>query len=233
MSDFDSQETGPAVDYVQKELVAARKTLSRTKWGGMFLMLLICGYFGALTYLINFEALAPRSLAQFATGQALVLIEANATPLAKSLKTETRNYLHQVPDQLIAKMPAIREQFEQQLLNFARTECRDQATRLGDQLESFLQENSEAVTEFVEAANDEDAIAKLADDLSEEFIHTLDVTPEGSKESLSDKLKLTLDALQRAEKQLERLAQNEKLTPKEADQRRAIAVIARAAEESL
>ncbi|MGB0578915.1 MAG: hypothetical protein ACPGVU_04360 [Limisphaerales bacterium] len=233
MSDSDSQETGPAVDYVHQELVAARKTASRTKWGGLFLLLLICGYFGTLTYLIVFEALAPKSLAQFATGQALVLIDSNATPLAKSLENETRNFLHGVPDQLIGRMPAIRERFEEQLLNFARSECRSQATRMGDQLEYFLAQNKDSVTEFVEAANDKEAIARLADELSEEFVSTLDVKPEGSSESLSDKLKLTLDALQRAEAQLERLAKNEKLTPKEADQRRAIAVIARAAEESL
>ena len=99
MSDSDSQATGPAVDYVQQELVAARKTASRTKWGGLFLVLLICGYFGALTWYISFRIMAPKDLTQFATGQALIVIESNATPLAKSLETESRKYLHGVPNQ--------------------------------------------------------------------------------------------------------------------------------------
>lgn len=231
MSDNNQQESA-AVEYVRKELKEARVAASRAKWSGLILMFLICGYFSGLTYFIN-DFLRPKIVAEIATGEAIGLIEANATPIARSLEKETRSYLHGLPDQLIAKMPAIRERFEEQLLTFARNECRSHAAEMGDQLESFLRDNSESVTEFIEAANDKEAIAKLADDLSEEFVSTLDVRPEGSRESLSDKIKLTLDALQRAEQQLERLAGNEKLTQKEANQRRAIAIIARATEESL
>jgi hypothetical protein len=229
-SGSDTEATATA--YVRRELAAARVAARRSKQGGMILAVVICGYFSVLTFYLN-TFLEPKAVAQVATGQALVAINANATQFSAGLEKEARRFLKALPDRLIEAIPELRRKMEVELGTFARTECRRHASELGDQLDAFLAQNSDLITEFVSASNEPEVIRALADDLGQEFLQTLEVSPGGADESLSDKLKLTLAGLQRAEEQLGHLAKGTNLTEYEADQRKAIAIVAWAAEEGL
>lgn len=232
MSNENKTSESAAVAYVKKELEAARIAAKRSKQVGIFLAIVICGYFSVLTFYLN-SFLEPKTVAQVATGQALVAINANATQFAEGLERETRTFLNTLPDKLMDAIPELRQKMENELTKFARLECQRHASELGDQMDVFLAQNSDALNEFVQASNDEETVRALADELGKEFIETLTVRPDDSQESLSEKLQLTLDGLQRMEQQLAKLAQNEKLSEYESSQRKAIAIIARAAESGL
>lgn len=231
MSENKDPNSNAAESYIDRELARARVTALRSRQVGVLLTLLICGYFGVLTHVLN-GFLEPATVADVATGTAVQLVNDKAGELSQSVEQEARSYLHSLPDTLIDRMPELRLAMERRLLNYARVECARYAGQLGDQLDAFLMENAAEVREFLAAAEEPEKVQALAEQLGEEFVASLDIAPDG-KESLNDKIKTTLAGLERIEEQLKRLAEGKNLTPSEQDQRRAIAMVATLADRDL
>lgn len=223
----EEKNSSVASEYVHKELAAARSAVKWSKVVGILLTLIICGYFSVLTTMLK-GFLVPKDIAEMAVGQALELIDSNAQPLKDKIETAARKYLSSMPDELIKRMPEVREKFETKLIAMTRAECEKHAAELGKKLEMFHIRHADAVEQFVDAALDRETIAILAQQMSEEFRDTLILLPLGMDESLGAKIDLAHSGLERMEEQLRHLAANQNLSPNESNQRRAIAMMARA-----
>jgi hypothetical protein len=231
MNNENDSNSQVAEDYIDRQLAKARVAVVRSKQFGVLLTVLICGYFSVLTYILN-GFLEPTTVADVAVGTASQLVQEKAGELSKSVETEARNYLHSLPDTLLAKLPDLRLEMERHLLNYARVECRRHAEKLGEELDAFLLENAGTVQELLTKSDDPAELQALAEQLGEEFVASLEIAPDG-RESMNDKIRMTLSGLDRIEQQLERLAEGRNLTPGEQNQRRAIAMVAALADRGL
>lgn len=213
-----------AIEYLDAQLAKSRAALRITRIVSVVVALIVLGYFGFLTLYLHKQFLAPKAAAATANDFAVNLVLENGPELADKLRKEIPPWFRELPDRGIAQLPRVRELVEEELEKRFQEFCRDGAVEFGDHLDSFLEENKEALDSFLEAAQQPEGAKEIAEKLEEEIRLYLE-EPGEDGESIQDKLDESLKGLRQIESRLGHLAANKDLTAHETQLRHAIAVI--------
>jgi hypothetical protein len=213
-----------ALQYVDDQLQKARGALRRTRIISILVVLVVLGYFGFLASYVRTQYLEPKAAAEMANAYAVAFVQENGPELSGKLKQEIPRLIQRLPDYALEQLPRFREDLENTLEERFTQYCQGSAVELGEHLDSFLEENREAINDFLEAGQTPEGAKELAANLEEEIRLYLQ-DPGADGESVSDKLNAALHALKQIEARLHRLANGADLTPQETQLRRAIAVM--------
>ncbi|MCS7048723.1 MAG: hypothetical protein NZ483_05465, partial [Verrucomicrobiae bacterium] len=213
-----------ATEFVQQELADARAGLRRAKLFAGISIGMTAVYLGFITHVLATRLLAPKAAAQFATDNMRVLLHAHGQEWSQQLAEQIPAWVAQAPDELLARLPRMRCELEQQVVAQLTCQARALAPTLLASLDEFLAENEQVIREFLYQAGDEETVRLLGDELEQRFWAVLQ-TPGSDGQSAADRLRGGVAALQLTRQQVHRLAYASDLTPEERQLRRVIGLV--------
>ncbi len=212
-----------AESYIDTALAAGRENLKKTRIIAASVTVCLVGYLSFVT--ATFHAnLEPEGAATVATGLASERFDELEPTLATFIHEQVPQAIRRAPDEIIARMPEMRENLEKRVEEDLRAHSADSSKRLSAALDKFIEEHKDEITTFAKNAQDPDNAEKLGDALEKdftEFLHNEDVG--GS--TIAEKLDNTLEALEQVDTRTARLAMNKKLSPSEHKARHAVALL--------
>lgn len=216
---------GVAEQYVERKLQHARSSLRMTQIVSAVAALFIIGYIGYITSRFRQE-LEPTRAAQTAKGLVVERVQDQGPQLIAELKQRVPAMIATLPDTALREMPKYRENLENKVEEDLQKYCSDNSTKLAEATDTLLAEHKDAVKEMLDAGQDADATREISTAMEKELTDFVNTADAGNGETLAQKLNGSLDALQQAEKKMNRLATATNLTPQEKQARRAIALMA-------
>lgn len=213
-----------ATDYINQQLEAARSSLGRTKLIAVIVILLVVAY---MTYVTKgiLGHLEPKQAAQTAKGVIVTQLSEQGEALAGTLRERIPALLHELPDTVLARIPALREGVELRVLAQLRNHAALTAANLEPEFEKFLVEHKDDIQAFLDATqNAEELSADLSPDL-DELLRNYLVAAKDGEESMLEKLEQSKALLDGIASQTERLARATDLNEREKQTRKAIAVL--------
>lgn len=210
-----------ATEFVQQEFAEAQAALRRAKIFAVVSIVLTTAYLGFITYTLSTRLLAPQAAAQFATDNVRVLLHTHGQAWSQQLVEQIPAWMARAPDEVLAQLPRLRVDLEQQLVAHLTCQARALAPPLLASLDEFLTENEQAIREFLNQPGDEEAVAILGDELEQRFWKILE-TPWADGQTAADRLRMGVAALQSTRQQIHRLAHAPDLSPDERQFRRVI-----------
>lgn len=219
-----------AEQFLATELAATRLALKRTRLVGVIVMLIVVGYMSVVARALN-NQLEPKAAADFATTFVAAQVMEKTDALASQVKERIPALVAGLPDHLLRELPIRREELEDKLEQAFKEHCSTTSQQLGKHLDDFLQAHGVQIRTLLNTAeNKPEQIQALGPDLEQEILRYLS-DKSGEDESLKDKIDQAHASLEKAERQVDRIAQGANLTPQEKKARHAIAIIARSAEQ--
>jgi hypothetical protein len=217
-----------AVDFVAAELAQARSSLKKAQIVGIILLLFVGGYMTILTTKLK-PFLTPQGAASTANDIIVTQVTERAPLIADDLKKRVPEMVARIPDVVIEKLPEWRMQIEDKVEDTLKSHLADHSVQFGKQLDLFLVNNQQQIGELLNSANDKEKLRVVMTSIELDVLSFLNVKFD-EKESIKEKLDTALAKLTHMEKQMDRLANANDLTPQEKKTRRAIAIIAQKVE---
>lgn len=214
-----------AVDFVAKELGQARSSLKKAQIVGIVLILFVAGYVTILTSKLS-PYLSPQGAASTANDIILTQVTERAPLIADDLKKRVPEMVARIPDMVIGKLPEWRGQLEEKAEDTLRDQMQDHSVQLGKRLDLFLADHQAQIGELLASTQDKDKtkLRSLMTSIEQDMLAYMDEKFD-QKESIREKIDASLEKLSHMEKQIDRLANANDLTPQEKKTRHAIAVI--------
>ncbi len=213
-----------AVNFVATELAQARSSLKKAQIVGIILLLFVGGYMTILTSKLK-PYLTPTGAANTANDLIYAQVSERAPMIADDLKQRVPEMVARIPDVVIEKLPEWRTQIEDKVEDTLRNHLSEQSVQFGKRLDLFLADNQQQIGELLNAANDKDKLKVVMTAIEQDVLAFMNERLDG-KESIKEKLDGALEKLTHMDKQMDRLANANDLTPQEKKTRRAIAIIA-------
>lgn len=213
-----------AVEFVQRELAEAHSGLRRAKMLALISVGLTAAYLGSITYILSSRLLEPQAAARFATDNVRVLVHTHGHAWSQQLVQQIPVWISQAPDELLAELPRMRQELENQVVAHLTCHARAVAPVLVASVDELLAENESVVREFLHHAEDEETRAAFGDELEHRFWAALNL-PDDQGVSAADRLRSGLEALSATREQVHRLAHASNLSPDERRLRRIIGLV--------
>jgi len=214
--------------FLQDQLARARASLRRTQIIGIVAALIVLGYMSFVTSRIV-QWLDPKFAAEYVSLFVSNEVNERANDLAGELKQRIPELVQQVPEVVIGQIPVYRQELEDHLESDLRQYCQETSVQMGKHLDLFLENNTAKVRAILNATQDRESIKQLGPDIEKTIMEYLEEKGQDG-ESLKAKLDKTLEALDRVESHMKRLAEAKGLTPQEMKTRRIIAILSKAME---
>lgn len=215
---------GVAEQYIRTELKRARDGLLRTQIISALVVLGLGGYTIWATSRFR-AALQPTEAATIAKGLVSDRLETGAVQFADYVKKEVPNYIRKAPDYAIERLPEFREGLEGRVNREIETYAKSSSEQLGQQVDTFLENNKESVGTLLKDGQNPETTAKMNAELKALFVRYLDEPMPNGGESMKAKLDQALEVLNKVDARMTRLATAKDLTPAETNAKRAIAVL--------
>lgn len=212
-----------AEHFLEQEVVAARRGLRRTQLFAGLCTLAILLY---MTYLNTTLArtLEPKTAAEIARGLITERIETQADDIAAQVKERVPAMVADVPDYALKQMPIYREKLENEVEADLQQYLTKNATSLEGLVDDLLVKHQEEIKQVLTDGKDPAVVKALGDKMHEELMGRL-AQLQVNGETLQSKIAQSLDALQKMQERMHRLATAKDLTPQETKARRAIAIL--------
>ncbi|MES2460451.1 MAG: hypothetical protein V4671_07695 [Armatimonadota bacterium] len=214
-----------AENFLASELAQAKRSLLMTRIfsGGAALFVLF--YLGYVTSRFQ-ESMRPANAAEIAQGIVAERVDTNATAIAEEVRRRVPTLIEELPGYAIKQMPDYRQQLEDQIVSDISGYSAENAPKLGEHLEEFLQAHKDEVKQMIDDGQNPEIIDRVGGQLEQEFMESLKATDAGGGETYREKLDKSLASLEDIHKKMDHLAANKNLTPSETKTRRAIAILA-------
>lgn len=214
-----------AIQFIHDEIVRARTAVKRTQIIGVILLLFVGGYMGFITSML-LPYLSPKGAANTAGDMILNQVTDQGPQIAANLKKTIPELVAQIPDRVLEQMPVWRERLEDTVEEILTENLVQHSDDFGKQLDTFLSIHQAEIADLLQTTDDKEKLKVLMTSIEQDILEFLG-EPMEDGESIKQKLNVSLDALNRIEKQMERLATAQDLSPQEKKTRRAIAIISR------
>ena len=214
-----------AENFLAREVADTKRSLMMTRIASAIAALFVLFYLGYITNRFQ-DSMKPANAAEIARGIVAERVDTNATAIAEEVKKRVPILIEQVPDYAIKQMPDYRQKLEDQIIGDITGYSTENAPKLGDHLEEFLQSHQDEVKQLIADSQDPAVTDRVGGQLEEAFMASLKDTDAGGGESYREKLDKSLVSLQDIHKKMDHLAANKNLTPAEKKTRRAIAILA-------
>lgn len=213
-----------AVNYVNQQLDQARASLGRTKLVAVVCILAVLAYMAFVTKGI-LGHLEPTQAAETAKGVIQAQISERGDLITAELKEKIPAVMHDLPDNVLKRMPAIREGLENRIVGQLKNYATLTSKTMEPQFDEFLKNHHKDIQDFLEASqNAEELKADLSPDMDQWLNKFLAENNDGT-ESLKEKLDQSRDLLNRIAEHTDRLANATDLNDREKQTRKAIAVL--------
>lgn len=213
-----------AADYVNQQLEAARASLGRTKLIAVIMILLVLSYMVYVTKGI-LGHLEPKQAADTAKNIIAAHVTEQGDALATSIKERIPAMMHDLPDAVLTRIPAIRQNLEDRIDAQLRNYATLTAKELDPLFEQFLVEHKDDIQSFLDATQNLDELKEdLNPDMDKLLKDYLSAARDG-EESLLEKFEASKVLLGRVADQTDRLAGATDLNEREKQTRKAIAVL--------
>ena len=212
-----------AVNYLQAELAAARKSVRRTRIGCGVAMVFVACYMTFLVVTLHYKLLAPEAAADVITTYAINTVDQNVESFTDYVKKN--DVIAALPDTIIDRVPIMRATIEEELENGLRDSCNRLTVELGEHLDTFMAEHEDELHAFFALSKDEQFIQQFGDGLETQLLALLE--REVGNQKVKDSVQEGLNALTELEVRLNRLAYAKDLTPHEQRLRQVLALTIR------
>lgn len=221
-----------AESYLKDQLEQARKSLGTTRMvmGGLALFVLC--YMSFITYFLS-EFLHPKGASDVVMGSVGTYASDYSDKLLTDLAARIPEMMATMPDEIMGRMPQLRENFERQLVESITEHATESSQNLGAQLDEFIAENHKEIGELLAASDDQAAVDALGEELHEMFMEQLKLPVSADGESMLEKIQVSKLGLAEIRDHVSRLANANDLTDHEKKQRRVIAIIGRTVDKDL
>ena len=213
-----------ATDFEASELVKARSSLKKAQIVGIILLLFVGGYMFILTSKLK-PFLTPEGAASTANTIIYNEVSERAPVIADDIKKRVPEMVAKIPDIVIEKMPEWRTQIEDKVEDTLKDHMSHHSVQFGKHLDLYLAQNQQQIGELLASANDKEKLRVVMTSIELDILSFLNEKFD-EKESIKEKLDAALEKLSHMNKQMDRLANANDLTPQEKKTRRAIAIIA-------
>ncbi|RYG26941.1 hypothetical protein EON82_01380 [bacterium] len=221
--EIETSSDAVAAQYIETALKQGQESLKKTRNVAAGVTVAIVGYLGFVTATFH-SNLEPEGAATVATGLAVQRFDELEPTLSSFVHEQVPQAIRQVPDEVIARMPDMREQLEQRVEDDLRAHSEESGKRLSAMIGRFVEEHKDGISTFVKEAQDPAAADALGDALEKEFIAFLHEESIGGT-TIAEKLDHTLDALEQVDARTAKLASNKGLTSGERKARHAVALL--------
>ena len=225
----NEREVSPVVaadvteDYINDEIITARRSLKNTKIYGTLILLLLGGETVIVTAKFS-AAMQPTQAAQIASGFAREQLDQHSDELQAQIAQRVPELIRQTPDYMIQQMPSYRDAIENKAVDSLSNYCAQTKTELGTHMDAYLAANSADMKAILDGGSSPTADADLGKGLQKEMLAYLKEKP-ATGASVSDQIDQSLTSLHQMEKTVHRLATATDLSPQEKQTRRALAII--------
>lgn len=221
-----------AIAFIEQELVAAQKTLKKTRITTAALVLAVVSYSLGITVWMSRNVLQPTAAAEIATARAVDIVQQSGHALSDQVVQQLPPALASLPDMVLDQLPRYRTQledkFEHSLADYGH-ELEPEAETF---LNTFLTENHDQVEAILGATQDPKLTKHFGDQLEKQLMTYLE-TPNEKGESAMDMLDQGRVAMEDVQNRLHRLAHAKDLTPEELKLRRVVAATLKASDVNL
>lgn len=220
---MQSQDGSVASEFLQEELVNARKGLKNTQIVGSVLTL------GCMVWMFSIAGgfaknLDPQEAAKITKGMIVQQLDVAQPQISNYLATEIPAFIEGAPDFAKDQLPIYRESLEQTLETEFDKLASDTSSNLDAALDAFLLENQEQLKTIILMGQDKETTDEVATMMRAMFIDYLTL-PQDDGESIQLKLDKALVALNEVEVKTWRLAHGHDLDSQEKKLRRAVACL--------
>jgi hypothetical protein len=217
---------GTAAEQFQAgEVAAATRSLRMTRIVSGAAALFVLFYLGYVTSRFQ-DSMKPANAAEIARGIVAERVDTNATAIADEVKRRVPVLIEELPDYAIKQMPDYRQSLEDQIISDISGYSAENAPKLGEHLEEFLQAHKDEVQQMITDGQNPEILDRVGGHMEEELLASLKDTDAGGGESFREKLDTSLVSLQDIHKKMDHLTANKNLTASEQKTRRAIAILA-------
>jgi len=213
-----------AESYIDEQLILARKGLKTIRIVMVCLSLFVLGYMSILASKIG-EFTEPETAAETAMGLVQPQITDFKDQMLDQVKTQIPELLQDLPDQAVAKIPEYRVELQDKIITSMRAYATETSVGLGEQLDAHLDAHQDAIEELLEAVDDPVALEEFAKQITSEIHRYLDDRSSG--ESIRDKVRMSHEALKGIENHVAFLANSNRLTKHQRNQREVIGILVR------
>jgi hypothetical protein len=221
--EIESSSETIAAQYVEAALIKGQETLKTTRIVAAGVTVALVGYLGFVTATFH-SNLEPEGAATVATGLAAQRFDDLEPTLTSFVHEQVPQAIRQVPDEVIARMPDMREKLEQRVEDDLRAHSEESSKRLSAMIARFVQEHKDSVNAFVKDAQNPATAEQIGDALEKEFVAYLHEEQIGGS-TIAEKLDNALEALEQVDVRTARLASNKHLTSGERKARHAVALL--------
>ncbi len=214
-----------AETFITEEVAEAKRSLMITRIASALLSIFVVVYLGIITKRFQ-DSMQPANAAEIAHGIVVEKVDDGANSLADEVKRRVPALIEQAPDYAIKQMPLYRERLENQVLGDISGYASQNAPKLGEHLDDFLNAHKDEVKQMLDDGQNPAVTDAVGEQLEQEFLASLKDTDAGGGESYREKMDKSLAALTDIKKKMDHLASNKGLTPAEKKTRRAIAILA-------
>ena len=215
--------------FLDREVTVARRNLRATQIIGSLATLAALGYMGYMNYALS-RTFEPHAAAEIARGLVQERVELQANEVAAQIKERVPKMVADVPDYALKQMPLYREQLETQVEGDLKQYLTQNTPQLEGYMDDLLTAHKDEIKQILTDSKDPNVVKALGDVMEQEMMKKLAET-QVNGESLQGKIGQSLDALQKMESKMHRLATAKDLTPQEKKARRAIAILTHTVEQ--
>jgi hypothetical protein len=209
--------------YLTEELHKARSRLRRSRIVSVLLILAVLAYMSFLTIALK-KYFEPMIAAEMANSFIAEQAHLRASELGEQLKKDVPAFIRGLPDLILEQAPLYRAALEGKIEADFVEYCRSTSRQLSTHVDEFLVEHKDKLKPLLAASQDREAFKQFGADLETEIMDYLKEKPEGG-ESIKEKLDQSLQALEKVDEHLKRLAMAKDLSYEEKQKRRAIAIL--------
>lgn len=218
-------EANVADSYIENALKTGQETLQKTRVIAAAASVFVVGYLGYVTATFH-SNLEPEGAATVATGLASQRLDDLEPTLSSYIREQVPQVIRHAPDEVIARMPEMREKLEQKVEDDLRAHSAEGSKKLAGLINHFVAEHKDEISSFAKDAQDPANAEKVGDALEKEFVAFLN-EQEIAGSTIAEKLDNTLEALEQVDSRTARLAVNKGLTSGEKKARHAVALLMR------
>lgn len=231
-ANVDGGAASTAENYIDGELVKARKGLKTARIVMGVLVVIVLSYMSFITYQLG-KFTDPEQAADLAVVYARPHLDTQVASLMEQLDEQIPKLLSGLPDQVLESLPKYRQDLQAKITAAMTEQALKTSNEMGEQLDTFLDAHGDSVTELLKSSDDPTVVKEFAVEITSEINRVLD-EPGPDQESIRQKLNFSLAALKNIEEHVARLAQSESgLTEVEKKQRRVIAILMRTVDDEL
>lgn len=217
-----------AEQFLEHEVVTARKSLRLTQILGSIGILTILGYMIYLNTTLA-RTLEPKAAAEVARGLVMERVDAHANDIAAQIKTRVPAMVADVPDYALKQIPIYREQLETKVEADLEQYLTNNTPQLEGLVDDLLTAHKDEIKQVLADGKDPAVAKALGDAMEKEMMAKL-AQIQINGESLQNKIGQSLDTLLKMQARIHRLATAKDLTPQEVKARRAIAILTQTVE---